>query len=46
MTGEFVEVPGTELSGMGARILQKPFRISDLLSILTEALDTTTSRIP
>ncbi len=47
MTGEFVDLPGaTELSGMGVRTLQKPFRISELLSILTEALDTTASRIP
>jgi len=45
MTGEFVDLPGaTELTGLGVRTLQKPFRISDLLSILTEALDTTTTR--
>jgi PAS domain S-box-containing protein len=47
MTGEFVEVPGKdELAVMGARMLQKPFRISELLAILTEALDNTATRIP
>jgi CheY-like chemotaxis protein len=46
MTGELVETEGVEdLAATGARILQKPFRISELLSILNEALDGTTSRV-
>ncbi len=39
MTGELVD-GGTmeDLSRVGVRTLQKPFRTSELLSILTEAL--------
>ena len=46
MTGEFVEVPGLEdLAASGARLLQKPFRISELLAILSGALSGAAPRV-
>lgn len=38
MTGELLDGPGREVSHLGVRALQKPFRISELIAILTEAL--------
>ena len=46
MTGEFVEGMGADvLAKMGAPALQKPFRISELIAILSEALIGAPSRV-
>jgi PAS domain S-box-containing protein len=39
MTGELVEQPDAENLPAGVRTLRKPFRISDLLAVLTESLN-------
>ena len=47
MTGDLVDRAGAENSGEGSiRTLQKPFRISELIAILSEALSTPASTRP
>ncbi len=41
MTGELANPAMLEILGRGSRVLQKPFRISELLSILVEGLEGT-----
>jgi DNA-binding response OmpR family regulator len=43
MTGELVEKENVENLPAGVRTLQKPFRISDLVTVLNESLMSTTS---
>ena len=43
MTGELVEEGNVENLPAGVRTLQKPFRISDLVTVLNESLMSTTS---
>jgi len=47
MTGDLVDSSTLEILGRGdTRVVQKPFRISDLVAILTEALQTTARSEP
>jgi hypothetical protein len=47
MTGELVAAAVTEqLAQAGAKTMQKPFRISDLIAILSDALGKSSSGAP
>jgi hypothetical protein len=40
MTGDFVEAPAAAADSSESRILQKPFRISDVLALVQEVCAT------